>query len=253
MTEKAQSSMNHISPSSLNNLPDRVRYLKSFLSFTQTDGESIQSSKPLIAPLLPTILDAVYTTLLSYDITAKAFVPRQPGHTGPVPLNAEDLALDHPQILRRKDFLKQYLVRLVSNDDWSDNSGFWTYLDRVGIMHTGQPGFKHRQNRPDLRVEYVHMGLLLGFVEDVVAQSVLETDELDAGTKANVLRAFNKLLWIQNDLFARHYVIDRDSDFAPQGVQVAKAGLTRENTMQFFIVAVLGTFLGIFVSRLFLC
>jgi hypothetical protein len=68
--------MEHISASSLNSLPERIAYLSSFLSLTASDTEALLAAKPLIAPLIPTILDAVYTKLLSYDITAQAFVPK---------------------------------------------------------------------------------------------------------------------------------------------------------------------------------
>jgi hypothetical protein len=73
-------------------------------------------------------------------------------------------------------------------------------------MHTGRPGFKHREKKPELRVEYIHMGALLGYVEDIVVGAVMEMEGIDAGTKMKVMRAFNKVLWIQNDLFARHYI-----------------------------------------------
>lgn len=75
-------------------------------------------------------------------------------------------------------------------------------------MHTGQPGFKHREKRPELRVEYIHMSALLGYVVDIVIGAVMgmNEDQADAATKTKVLRALNKVIWIQNDLFARHYV-----------------------------------------------
>jgi hypothetical protein len=68
--------MQHIAASSLTSLPARIAYLSSFLSLTSSDTEALLAAKPLIAPLIPTILDAVYTKLLSYDITAQAFVPK---------------------------------------------------------------------------------------------------------------------------------------------------------------------------------
>jgi hypothetical protein len=68
--------MQHIATSSLDSLPARIAYLSSFLSLTSSDTEALLAAKPLIAPLIPTILDAVYTKLLSYDITAQAFVPK---------------------------------------------------------------------------------------------------------------------------------------------------------------------------------
>jgi len=211
-----KSQMQTVDPQSLRSLIPRVTYLKSFLQFTDSDGAAIHASKDVIAPLLPAILDAVYTHLLSYDITAKAFVPRQSGQdpSVPTPNSAAELSLDHPSIRYRQDFLKRYLVKLVSNTDWSDGSAIWEYLDKVGIMHTGEAGFKHREKKPGLRVEYMHMALLLGFVEDLVVNAVMAAD-LDTATKVAVTRAFNKLLWIQNDLFARHYVVDVDSQTRP--------------------------------------
>ncbi|KAK2858528.1 hypothetical protein FQN49_004642 [Arthroderma sp. PD_2] len=191
------------------NIPSRVNYLKSFLRFTDEDGAAINSAKDLIAPALPTILDTIYTNLIGFDVTAKAFVPPQPEQektNGSTRTSVADLSLTHPNILHRKDFLKNYLVKLVSNSDWSDESKFWEYLDKVGVMHTGKPGFKHREKRPELRVEVMHMSLLLGFVEDIVLQATMGAEELDIQTKTNVIRAFNKLLWIQNDLFQKHYV-----------------------------------------------
>lgn len=75
-------------------------------------------------------------------------------------------------------------------------------------MHTGQPGFKHREHRPDLRVEYIHMGALLGFVVDVVVGAVLGMSEETVALemKSRVVRALNKVVWIQNDLFVRWYI-----------------------------------------------
>lgn len=72
-------------------------------------------------------------------------------------------------------------------------------------MHTGQPGFKHRASKPELRVEYIHMGALLGYVVDIVVGAVMEMD-IQNQMKGRVIRALNKVVWIQNDLFARHYV-----------------------------------------------
>ncbi|KZT20636.1 hypothetical protein NEOLEDRAFT_1122379 [Neolentinus lepideus HHB14362 ss-1] len=214
----------HVDPRSLNELISRVHYLKSFIQFTDEDGTAIQAAGPLLSQLLPIILDAVYTHLLSFDITAKAFLPKQPeqDEAGAGAQSVEELSLNHPNIKHRKNFLGQYLVKLVSNKDWSDASPFWRYLDLVGVMHTGEPGFKHRAKRPELRVEFIHMGLLLGWVEDLIAKTVLEEESLDLQTKTKVVRAFNKLLWIQNDLFARHYVVDPATGSLPKGSEAKK-------------------------------
>jgi len=198
--------MQHITAESLEDLPSRIAYLSSFLNLTPADGEALRAAKPLVAPLIPAILTAVYEKLLSYDITAQVFVPKNTDYEGETVNSVQELTLEHPQIALRKDFLKNYLVRLVSTEDLSPTSSFWTYLNNVGIMHTGHPGFKHREKKPELRVEYIHMGALLGYVEDIVVGAVMEMEGVDASTKMKVMRAFNKVLWIQNDLFARHYV-----------------------------------------------
>jgi hypothetical protein len=96
----------HVDPASLSDLPSRVAYLSSFLELTTADGEALQAAKPLIAPLVPTVLDAVYMKLLSYDITAKAFVPRNTDYDGQTAKDVSELTLEHPQIEYRKDFLK---------------------------------------------------------------------------------------------------------------------------------------------------
>ncbi len=98
--------MQHIASSSLENLPARISYLSSFLELTASDGEALSAAKPLVAPLVPAILDAVYKKLLSFDITAQAFVPRNTGYEGEVVKSVQELTFEHPQIALRKDFLK---------------------------------------------------------------------------------------------------------------------------------------------------
>lgn len=148
----------------------------------------------------------MYTKLLSFDITAAAFVPRQTGFAGEAPADIRDLSHSHPQIKFRKDFLARYLAKLVALDYESPES--WEYLDKVAVMHTGKAGFAHRAKKPALRVEYIHCAILLGFVEGILVDAVMGHPDLDTPTKTAVLRAVNKILWIQNDLFARHYITD---------------------------------------------
>jgi hypothetical protein len=62
-----------------------------------------------------------------------------------------------------------------------------------------------RKSRPDLRVSYIHMAALLGFVINIVISAVLSMD-IPLETKGTVIRALNKVVWIQNDLFAWVYL-----------------------------------------------
>jgi len=51
------------------------------------------------------------------------------------------------------------------------------------------------------------VALLLGWVVDVVVKAVLSLPDetADLATKTAVVTAFNKLVWIQNDLFNKSY------------------------------------------------
>lgn len=134
--------MQHISEESLNDLSTRIQYLRDFIEFTPEDAAALHASAPVVGPLVPVVVDAVYKKLLSFDVTAKSFVPRQTGYEGVTPTHASDLTLEHPQIKFRKDFLAGYLVKLVTLDYSKPSS--WEYLNKVGLMHTGQSGFVHR-------------------------------------------------------------------------------------------------------------
>lgn len=223
--------MQHIPPKSLSFLPSRQSYTLSFLSLNPHDGALINASAPHIVPLIPTVLDVIYTKLLSYDITAQAFAPVRPNNDGHKGSKIDEkravgeLHLQHENILRRKDFLRAYLFKIAKNQDWSPESKIWQYMDDVAVLHTGTlPASKQtnaargktpRHQVP--RVEYIHLGLLLAYVEELVAGAVMDLEDVDAETKKGIILAWNKLLWVQNDLFARRYVVDERSGERPQG------------------------------------
>lgn len=152
--------MEHIDPASLEDHPSRIEYLKTFLDFTAQDAAVLNSVQPILAPLIPGILDAVYEKLLSFDITAASFTSRNSDYDGPVTHSVRELTIDSAQIQWRKSFMRGYLSRLLEADYEDEKT--WEYMNKVGIMHTGKPGFKHREAEKELRVEYVHMSLLLG-------------------------------------------------------------------------------------------
>lgn len=52
------------------------------------------------------------------------------------------------------------------------------------------------------------MGALLGYVVDIVVGAVMGMDVIDNEMKCRVIRALNKVVWIQNDLMARHYLVE---------------------------------------------
>jgi hypothetical protein len=207
--------MDHVDGNAINqDLSARMRYILSFLQWDPSkDGKLIEACKPVLAPLVTGVVDAVYDHLLKYDITAAAFAPKQSEGKSTKGTTVGELHRDHENIKLRKDFLRAYLVKLVSNHDWTPESKFWEYCDMVGKVHTGvtDSGLKQRKNRPALSVEYREINLLLGWVESAVTDIVMGVDDLDIQTKTDIVKALNKFWWIQNDLFARHYIPGRNA------------------------------------------
>lgn len=177
-----------------NDLSYRFSYLTEFMGFGSEDVEAIHQAAGLFAPLVPELVDAIYVKLFGYDATKRHFLPRQGGYEGSVPMNLESLTLDHEQTKFRKAHLANYLKRLVTGDY---DRKMIEYLDFVGKIHTPKAGNK------EISVPLVQMNVLLGFVSDALLATIMGFD-LDQPTKTRTLRAFNKLLWLQNDLISRH-------------------------------------------------
>lgn len=173
----------------------RFGYVAGFMGFGEHDIEAIHAAAAHIGPLVPTLVDAVYDKLSQYDATWRHFVPRQHGYEGPLADSVDSLQLDDEVIKFRKGHLARYLEALVTREY---DGKMVSYLDMVGAMHTPKTGNKA------LDVPLVQMNALLGFVADALVATICGLD-LEADAKTQTLRAFNKLLWLQNDLINRHY------------------------------------------------
>jgi hypothetical protein len=173
----------------------RFEYLSQFMGFGQADVEAIHDAAQHLAPLVPHLVDAIYVKLFSYNATKRHFVPRQFGYEGDVPRDVDSLTLEHAQIKFRKEHLANYVKRLVTG---AYDGKMVSYLDFVGKIHTPKAGSK------DLNVPLVQMDALMGYVSDALLGAIMDLP-LDGKTKTATVRAFNKLLWLQNDLIVRHY------------------------------------------------
>ena len=174
----------------------RVDYLSEFAGFTKEDVATIHGAAGLLAPIVPGLVDAVYVKLFQQDATLRHFLLRNEGFSGPVPHNLEELDLNHPKIIHRKQHLANYLVRLVTGEYGTKMNG---YLDMVGKIHTAGAG------NQEIVVPLVQMNALMVFVSDAVIAKVMAADA-PPEARVKLCRALNKLLWIQNDLISRHYV-----------------------------------------------
>lgn len=59
-------------------------------------------------------------------------------------------------------------------------------------MHVGM-GRRH-----PLHVEYVHIGVCLGFIQDVMFEAILSHPRLKLEMKIAMVKSLTKVLWIQN-------------------------------------------------------
>lgn len=173
----------------------RFKYLAQFMGFGEADILEIHAAAPALAPLVPGLVDAVYDQLHTFDATWRHFVPRQTGYEGAVPKSLDDATMEHEIIRFRKQHLARYLVTLVSKPY---DGGMVAYLDMVGKIHTSKAGSK------ELAVPLVQMNALMGFVADALTATIMSLG-LERQREVRTLRAFGKLLWLQNDLINRHY------------------------------------------------
>lgn len=173
----------------------RFGYLAEFMEFDSADIETIHAAADKLGPIVPALVDAVYVKLFNYDATKRHFVPPQEGYTGELAADVESLAIEDEVIEFRKQHLARYLAALVTRPY---DAKMVQFLDTVGAMHT--PNF----GSPRINVPLVQMNALLGFVADALNATILGL-ELDRETEVRTLRAFSKLLWLQNDLVNRHY------------------------------------------------
>ncbi|MEQ8819372.1 MAG: protoglobin family protein [Sumerlaeia bacterium] len=192
----ATAPLKHIDETRLEeDLAYRFDYLCDFMGFGEADIRVIHACAPILAPLVPAIVDAVYEKLFTYDATKRHFVIRQHGYEGEVPATLEELSLDHEQIKFRKHHLGGYLKRLVTAPY---DAKMVDFLDMVGRIHTPKAG------NPDLNIPLVQMNALMGFVAAAFVDVIMKAD-VDHDTRTAAALAFTKLLWIQNDLIVRHY------------------------------------------------
>ncbi|KAM0514478.1 hypothetical protein ACHAPE_006771 [Trichoderma viride] len=178
------------------NLEMRIQYLHSFLDFSSRDIDALVNDSKYIKALIPAVANIVYKKLLQYDITAQAFTVRSTSYEGPLDEIPDE---NSPQILHRKMFLRAYLSKLCSDPSKME---FWEYLDKVGMMHVGL-GRKH-----PLNVEYIHLGACLGYIQDVLNEAILSHPRLHIQRKIALVKALNKVIWVQNDLMARWHIKD---------------------------------------------
>jgi hypothetical protein len=196
----------------------RIKFLRDFIQFRKSDAEALNRLAPIVAPLVPLVVDSVYTHLFQFSNTKGIFL-RRSAKFNDVDLTKADTEIDPEQMATNKDFLSGWAVKVFTSN--FDDNNTWAYLDRVGEMHSGVAGFKHRAMKQPLFVDLVLCSALLGWVESTLIEAVLgiPDETVPKAQKVEAVLAINKLLWIQNDLFARHYLKE-----GPENISTAAKG-----------------------------
>ncbi|KAJ5309670.1 uncharacterized protein N7443_002131 [Penicillium atrosanguineum] len=188
----------HIDRKSLyTSLEERIKYLHHFLDFNADDIEALSSGSKYLKQLIPAVVNLVYKKLLQYDITSRAFHTQSTADE--TELEQDYLHEETPQIKRRKMFLRWYLIKLCQDPTSMD---FWRYLNKVGIMHSGQ------ERLHSLNIEFIHINVCIAYIQDIFIEALMSHPQLSLRRKIALVRAINKIIMIQNDLFARHRIRD---------------------------------------------
>lgn len=89
-------------------------------------------------------------------------------------------------------------------------------------MHVGL-----RKDKP-LHVEYIHISATLCLIQGVLTEAILTHQGLPISKRVGMVKAIGKVIWIQNDLFAKWHVRDGD-EFAEEAAEGAAAAVARLN------------------------
>ncbi|KAF2665433.1 hypothetical protein BT63DRAFT_66062 [Microthyrium microscopicum] len=183
-------------------LEARIQFLHSFLDFTSNDITTLLGGGKYIRPSIPSIVDSFYKKLLSYDVTANHFGTRSSGYEGAVDKTPHGSS---PQMEYRKLILRGYLQKLFSD---ASKMEYWEYLDKVGIKHASSPLQTSQPTSQCMDIAFIHLGASLGYLQDLLNEAILLHPRLKSERKLALVKAVGKIIWIQNDLFARWQVQD---------------------------------------------
>ena len=177
----------------------RFAYVAEYLGFGEEDQRAIRDAAPLTVPLVPKIVDAAYDAFHRYDATWRHFLPRQQGKAefgAARDRRLAELTPDQAGIRTRKHSLGRYFHRLMTEPY---DASMIQYMDAMGRIH------KAESHRARLDIPIVHMNAFLGQVADAIA-GLIRGLGLEPDRELALIRAYMKVMWLQNDLVSRHYL-----------------------------------------------
>jgi len=90
-------------------------------------------------------------------------------------------------------------------------------------MHVGL-----RRKNP-LHVEYIHISATLCLIQSVLVEGILSHHGFPMSKRIAMVKAINKVIWIQNDLFAKWYVRDGE-EFSEEAAESAATTVEKLNS-----------------------
>lgn len=160
----------------------RFEFLAEFTGFRPQDWTLIADSIGVVGPVLPSILDALYDHLLSFDDTRKIFL----GARGEI---------DPHYMAERKEHLTTWVLRIA--DGGTNPAELAEYLSQVGRRHTGVAGEPGREVPPRYLVA------LTSFIQTALLSTLWAELPNDGAKAVRMGLAWNKLLMIQLELFLK--------------------------------------------------
>ncbi|KAL4783748.1 Protoglobin-domain-containing protein [Aspergillus varians] len=177
----------------------RMAYLQAFINFTKDDIVIFNKGTKYIRAAIPSLTHRLYERMLEFDITARALRTRNTAADESV--DDDYFTIDSPHVQRRKIFWKWYLTRLCSDPSQLE---YWQYLEKVGTMHTGKLLIH------PLTIEYIHMNACLGYLKELLFETISLNPEMSVPFKFGLIRSMSKILCIQNDLIAKGHIREGD-------------------------------------------
>jgi hypothetical protein len=160
----------------------RMRLMMEFVGFTDADQRALLDSVPVLGPVLPGLLDAIYSHLHSHDDTRRIFL----GARGEV--EPEYIAL-------RKEHLTQWVLRTAGVA--GDPATFPSYIHETGRRHTGVAGEPNRVVPPR------YMLGLAAFVQAALWNALFDALPDKPREVQRFGQAWGKMLMVQLETFLK--------------------------------------------------
>lgn len=160
----------------------RMRFMMEFVGFTDADQRALLDSVPVLGPVLPGLLDAIYNHLLGREDTKKIFL----GPRGEV---------DPSYIALRKEHLTQWVLRTAGVS--GDPASFPAYIQETGRRHTGVAG------EPSRVVPPRYMVGLAAFVQTALWNALFDALPDKPREVQRFGQAWSKMLMVQLEMFLK--------------------------------------------------